>query len=234
MAQRPIFHSVLQKPFYETVNVDFQFYPGFSVSQKQKSIISLHEEYSKLYPDSNLLEISSKSQSSLGVSLSAFNLNIKTSKRSFSVECAFQGSKVFEKGGPYADLLDKSSREAKKDPRLRESGKLIAFKYFDIQYPLEPKDFFYNWIYINALNLNKELTEDVLKYDSFSDIEFNPEKSLNCQAKAVAIFVGLSKQNLCAKALESPDNFLEIVYGVGANQNQQFNQMEFKFNISDN
>ncbi len=132
--------------------------------------------------------------------------------RTFSVECAFQSSKVFEKGGPYTDLLDKSSREAKRDPRLRDSGKLIAFHCFNMEFPLEPKDYFYNWLYINALNLNKELANKIINYDSFSDIEFNPHKSINCQAKAAAIYVGLSKQDLLNEALESCENFLEIVY----------------------
>ena len=136
MANRPIFHTLNQAPFYEKINVNFQFYSGFSVSQKQKSIKSLHEQYNKLYSKGNVLEISSKSLSDLGVSLSAFNLNIKTSKRIFSVESAFQGSKVFEHGGPYIDLFDKNSKEAKKDPRLKESGKLVSFCYLGRKYPL--------------------------------------------------------------------------------------------------
>lgn len=69
----------------------------------------------KLHLD-KILEISSKSLTSLGVELSAFNLKIITKKlqKSFSVECAFQASKVFENGGPFIDLLDKTSIEAKK------------------------------------------------------------------------------------------------------------------------
>lgn len=227
MANRPIFHATTQAPYCNIINVDFRFYSGFSTSQKQKSINSLHEQYIRLNPNSNVLEISSKSPSAFGVSLSAFNLNIQTTKRIFSVECAFQSSKVFEKGGPYTDLLDKSSREAKKDPRLRDSGKLIAFHCFNMEFPLEPKDYFYNWLYINALNLNKELANEIINYDSFSDIEFNPQKSINCQAKAAAIYVGLSKQCLLNEALESRENFLKIVYGT--NSPEQYNQLEFNF-----
>lgn len=55
---------------------------------------------------------------------------IKTREsKSFSVETAFQGSKVFEKGGPYVDLLNGTSRDAKKDMRLKESGNLIEFLF---------------------------------------------------------------------------------------------------------
>ncbi|MFQ6930760.1 hypothetical protein DW944_09980 [Eubacterium ventriosum] len=214
MANRPVYHSITKAPYYEAIDVTFKFYSGFSVAQKQKSIQSLHKQYSMLYPDHAILEISSKSTSKLGVSLSAFNLNIKTKSSIFSVECAFQSSKVFENGGPYTDLLQKSSREAKRDPRLRESGKLISFQCFNMLFPLEPKDYFYNWLYVNTLNQNKDLAKEIVKYDSFSDIEFNPQKSINCQAKAAAIFVSLYKQNLLTKALESRAKFLEVVYGV--------------------
>ncbi len=149
----------------------------------------------------------------LGISLSAFNLNLTNESKTFSVECAFQGSKVFENGGPYTDLFDKTSREAKKDERLKTSGALIQFQYFNKNYPLEPKDLFYNWLYINALSQNKELAKQLLCYDSFSDIEFNPQKSINCQAKAAAAFVGLSTQHILSEALSSSENFLKLVYG---------------------
>ncbi len=216
MANRPVYHALSEAPFYEIRNVDFQFYPGFSTAQKQKCIDSLHEQYKKQNPDCRVLEISSKSLSPLGVSLSAFNLKLQACERTFSVECAFQGSKVFENGGPYIDLLDKSSREAKKDPRLQESGKLIAFHYLNMQFALEPKDYFYNWLYINALHRNKELADEMVNYDSFSDIEFNPQKSINCQAKAAAVYVGLRKRGLLHEALKSRESFLQIVYGTGS------------------
>ncbi len=213
MANRPIYHAIIKPPFYEAINIDFQFYSGFSLSQKQKCIKSLHEAYLNSYPDRKPLEISSKSTMNLGISLSAFNLTLTNNTKTFSVECAFQGSKVFENGGPYIDLFDKTSKEAKKDERLKTSGNLIRFQYQNNDYPLEPKDFFYNWLYINALSQNKELTQQLLCYDSFSDIEFNPQKSINCQAKAAAAFVGLSTQHLLSEALLSCENFLKIVYG---------------------
>lgn len=213
MAVRPIYQSQTDAPFFRVINVDFQFFSGFSTSQKQKSIESLHMQYNESYLGHTVLEISSKSKSEFGVALSAFHLIVKTPRQSCSVECAFQGSKVFEEGGPYVDLLDKTSREAKKDTRLRESGNLIAFQYFEQTFPLEPKDYFYNWLYSSALMQNQDLASKIIEYDSFSDIEFNPQKSINCQAKAAAVFVGLSRQHLLEEALLSPESFLKIVYG---------------------
>ena len=228
MAIRPIYHSLQHFPYCEVINTNFIYYSGFSVSQKQKSINSLHESYTKKFNQRKIIDISSKSTSALGVKLSAFNLMIPTKEYNFSVECAFQGSKVFEKGGPYTDLIFKTSREAKKDSRLKESGKLIAFKYFKTMYPLEPKDYFYNWLYINALHLNKELAKQILEYDSFSDIEFNPQKSINCQAKAASIYVGLSNAGEIDIALESHEQFLNIVYEISSSTYKQLDIFDLR------
>ena len=48
--------------------------------------------------------------------------------KEFSVENAFQAGKVFENGGPFLDLLTVTPREAKRDTRLKESGRLLKFK----------------------------------------------------------------------------------------------------------
>lgn len=213
MAIRPVYISKEEFPYYEKKDIEFRYYTGFSLKQKQKSFLSLHEAFLNENYDKKILEVSTKSNKKIGVMLSAFSLMICTDKREYSVECAFQGSKVFETGGPYVDLLNKTSREAKKDDRIRNSGKLIKFSYFGRDFALEPKDYFYNWLYINALSLVGDLKRDVMQYDSFTDIEFSPAKSINCQAKAVAIFVGLTKSLKINKALESKETFLQTVYG---------------------
>jgi hypothetical protein len=48
-------------------------------------------------------------------------------------------------------------------------------------------------------------------YDGFSDIEFNPEKSLNCQARSCAILVSLMKKNLLSKAAKDREQFISIL-----------------------
>ena len=124
MAKRPIFSPDPSKcPYVRVEDVDFQWYPGFAKSQLQKSIESLHEAAEKL-GIAPILEISGKSSSRLGVSLSAFNLKLITPNgSSISVECAYQGSKVFQNGGPFQDLyFVGSSRAAKTDMRLSTSG----------------------------------------------------------------------------------------------------------------
>ncbi|MEG7413234.1 hypothetical protein V6E00_00030 [Serratia marcescens] len=138
MAQRPVYIPTGEKSLYvKTELVDFTWFPGMSVSQKQKSIDSLHDAAIKSLPNvKKVLEISSKSRDSLGIALSAFNLSFTTLKqqRTLTIECAFQGSKVFQHGGPFTDMFDMSPREAKKDKRLLTSGRLKNFKFFGTEW----------------------------------------------------------------------------------------------------
>ena len=211
MAARPVFIPRHDTVGVEEKQIEFQWVPGMAASQKKKSIASLHEAARKIGYE-NILEVSSKSEDDLGVNLSAFNLPIKTRKygNEFTVETAFQGSKVFERGGPYKDLFGLDSRAAKKDLRLKESGNLIGFCFFGENFSLVPRTYFYDWVYINALVQNRSLAEAVKSYDCFSDIEFNPKKSINCQAHAVALYISLFKNKLVEKAIESPRSFLSI------------------------
>ncbi|RJS63082.1 DarT1-associated NADAR antitoxin family protein [Priestia filamentosa] len=222
MAERPLFISnENQEEYVQVKNIKFEWFPGFSVKQKQKSIESFHYNIKKTLPHLNVLEVSSKSDKELGVALSAFNLMINTKNdKMFSVETAFQASKVFEFGGPFLDLYEKTSREAKKDPRIKNSGKLLYFQYFSRRWELEPKTLFYDWLYINALFANKELAHQVIKFNAFTDIEFNPQKSINCQAKSVALYVSLYRLNLLEVALKSVENFTRVVLEENIKRNK--------------
>lgn len=214
MATRPVYVPVLNgaHPGVKVFQVDFHWFPGLSLSQKKKSIASLHESAETL-GIAPVLEVSSKSEEDLGVSLSAFNLMITTpgKNRVFSVESAFQGSKVFEKGGPYIDLLGKSSREAKKDIRLKESGDLVEFRFFNKRFPAIPRTFFYDWLYINTLLQKSDLVLAASQYKGFTDIEFNPKKSINCQAYALALAVSLHFHGFSGR-VSDPDEFLKVAY----------------------
>ena len=193
-------------------NFDFEWYPGFAITQKQKSITSLHTSITNDNEDLRVLEVSTKSKDKLGQNLSAFNLTVINEKKgtNFTVESAFQGSKVFENGGPYTDLFEKKSSEAKKDIRLKNSGKLIAFQFFKYRFPLEPKTLFYDWLYLNTLKSKIELISEVQYYNVFTDIEFNSKKSINCQAKSVALFVLLHSCGLQDLIVADLNVFIEI------------------------
>ena len=111
------------------------------------------------------------------------------------VECAYQAGKVFENGGPYQDLLHVSPREAKRDARLKSSGRLTGFYFDGVSYPAEPVDSFYDFLYVSALLENEELARVLLQYDAFTDIEFSPSSSINCQARAAARYVALARMH---------------------------------------
>ncbi|MBS8271053.1 hypothetical protein DYI26_20395 [Halomonas litopenaei] len=211
MASRPLFVPKSDEIGVSEKFIEFKWFPGMAASQKKKSIASLHDSARRLGYN-NLLEVSSKSDDLLGVQLSAFNLIITTKKSnySFSVESAFQASKVFEHGGPYKDLFFKDSLEAKRDVRLKESGDLVGFKFFGKDFPIIPRTFFYDWIYVNALVQNSDLCKGVAKYEGFSDIEFNPKKSINCQAHAVALFISIKNNGVLKQALSTPEDFLSL------------------------
>ncbi len=214
MAQRAVFIANEGGTQYVlTKMVEFKWLPGMSTSQKQKSVASLHETARNLLHDDRILEVSSKSPIHLGIALSAFNLSIttKTLRRTFSVESAYQASKVFQNGGPYTDLLNKPSKDAKKDPRLKSSGSLKCFSFGKIKWPLYPPTLFYDWLYINALSKHKNLTSEIVHYVAFTDIEFNPSKSVNCQAHSAALFVSLARRGLLDKALSSKQTFVKLV-----------------------
>ena len=213
MAVRPVFVVSLDNRYCVRENVEFEYFNGFSDAQKRRCINSLHQSYLKANHGKRILEISGKSEDDLGVRLSAFNLMIKSENgKLFFVESAFQAGKVFENGGPYVDLLEVHSGVAKKDDRLKNGGKIIAFEFDGKRFETEPKTYFYNWLYISALHLHKELTARLMEYDAFTDIVFNPQKSINCQAEAAAIYVSLAKQGLLEEALKDRDCFKKTVY----------------------
>jgi hypothetical protein len=214
MAKRPIFvPSPDIFPFVKQEVFDFEWHPGFAKVQAQKSIASLHESAAQkgITP---VLEISSKSNEHLGISLSAFNLMLKIEGKEIneiSVECAYQGSKVFEKGGAYTDLYSVSSRDAKTDERLKTSGNVTAFSLFGQNFPTQPITAFYDLLYIKALWQNRELAEKLLNFKGFSDIAFNPNKSINCQAHSAALFVSLHQNGKIKHVVEDEAYYINLI-----------------------
>ena len=183
MAKRPAFFIRQEKVVQDIFS--FEWFSGFAISQKQKSIESLHHAILKADADARPLEISTKSREAIGVNLSAFNLRLNN----YTLENIFQSAKVFTNGGPYPDLLKVPPKAAKRDERLHNSGNLIAFRYQNEEFPLIPKTVFYDFIYIAAVkdSLAADEIKEISSYNYFTDIEFNPAKSINTQARAAAM-----------------------------------------------
>lgn len=212
VAERPIFVPQSSGPiFVREISLEIPWASGFAPIQKKKNIASLHDAAAKR-GFAPLLEISTKSDAIVGRHLSAFHLKIKSKIGQIPLESAYQGSKVFERGGPYTDLFQVDARTAKGDVRLKESGRLVRFEFDDHRFPLFPPTVFYDWLYIKAIYPHREwLKERLIEHEEFAgftDIEFNPNKSVNCQAKSCALFVALVKRDLLNDAVTSPEAFV--------------------------
>lgn len=194
MATRPVFfdNHPGSCPATKEFQIEFDWYPGFSVAQKQRSIASLHSRIVSTTDLRNPLEISSKSATPLGVALSAFNLQLRflcDPPLNASVETVYQGSKIY--AGQHRSDNDRyflQPREARKRAREHEachdlSGWAIGNYYFNLDSGTD----FYDWLYLGALYQQLELLRKLLQYDCFTDIEFNPKKSLACQARSAAL-----------------------------------------------
>ena len=143
---------------------------GFAKAQKQKNIRAIHEAFTRIRPGEKVLEISSKSMQENGEDLSAFFLQkyVPSLDKKTPVEGVFQSAKTFEKGGPYKDLLYAAPREAKRDQRLKNSGKLVCFTFEGKEFPLEPTTVFYDYIYLNALLENESLAKTAAAFVALS------------------------------------------------------------------
>jgi hypothetical protein len=219
MAERPIFIPVESGPhFVREISLEIPWASGFAPVQKKKNIKALHDAAAK-HGFTPLLEISTKSDVVVGQHLSAFHLKVQSKTGPISLESAYQGSKVFERGGPYTELYEVDARTAKRDPRLQESGRLIRFEFDDHKFPLVPQTVFYDWLYLTAIYPHREWLKERLteqeKFAGFTDIEFNPRKSINCQARSCALFVAMVNRKLLENALQSPECFVEIMKGNG-------------------
>ena len=217
MATKMCFAVGSSKAFDEII-VEFEYIKGMAFSQKQKNVLSFHKSIQKKFPNSKLIEISTKSQSPLGVKLSAFNLKLD----GYPLECVFQSSKVFEGGIQYEQLLFEGPKEAKQYIKENVSLPVIGFRYNGEMFETFPFSMFYDYIYISALLQSDFNTKEIANYDIFTDIEFNEKKQINCQARACAIYAYMLRTGTVDFYMSSKDNFKKI-YDVSSGEQLTFN-----------
>ena len=212
MAERPVFVPAPDNPeLVREVFVSLRWNSGFAPMQKEKNIRALHEA-AAVVGIRNILEVSTKSENKRGQHLSAFYLRVMDQRLGeMPLESAFQGSKVFEHGGPFIDLYRVDARTAKRDARLKASGRLIAFEFANFRWPLEPKTAFYDFLYARCVYPHRDWAVKLFDYGGFTDIEFNPFKSINCQARSIALFLSLLKRGDLDEAASSPAAFLNVL-----------------------
>jgi hypothetical protein len=181
---------------------EFKWEPGMSISQRRKSCVNLHQVLYEKF-NSLPLDISSASTTELGVKLSAFNLFWKGK----TVECWYQGSKVYEGIGPMHKLYDVSSLEAKKSMKIMADKKLIGFNLQGVEYPLSPKTVFYDWIYLQGMVETFGINLDLNDFEYFTDIQAVIDIDA-CQARAVCEYKLLQKQGFLDK-IEDFESFIK-------------------------
>ncbi len=217
MAEKSVFVSRTEYPFFEEIHVNIDWFGGFALSQKRKCQIGLHQNFLRAYPEERVLEISSSSLFSLGSRLSAMNLRKRTRKGLTTVESAFQSSRIYSDGvrtvGPFEEYLFLPGRKCKKLVKEKSLGMHSYMYEFDGMTFFAPEwhiSQFYDFLYLNALlePENEEVKGQLLKedYTAFTDLA---TRSLNCQARSAAIFVGLTKAGLVSE-VKDYDSYLKL------------------------
>ena len=80
-----------------------------------------------------------------------------------------------------------------------------------IDWDIFPETAFYDWLYINAILQHKEYIQSILTYQAFTDIEFNPQKSISCQANSAALFVSLFNRHVVNYDFIDKQKFLSVI-----------------------
>lgn len=211
MATRPIFVPKSgYGPLIEEVPIEIQWHGGFATSQKQKNIAALHEKAASI-GISPVLEISTKSQLEVGRRLSAFSLKLEVHGAMKSLESVYQSGKVFQFSGQHETLMDLDPFAAKKEVRRLGEGPVVGFRFLGVDYDTEPKNAFYDWLYIKAIAPHEEWIRRNLSFAAYSDIEFNPSRSINCQGRAVAEFQALSLRGITMDCVHDFQRFQKLL-----------------------
>ena len=79
--------------------------------------------------------------------------------------------------------------------------------------------------------VHNELAKELIHYQAFTDIEFNPKKSKNCQAKACALFVALHKKGMLSRAISDKEFFKKIMMNIDKNDTSGVVNMQFSLGI---
>lgn len=194
----------------------FDFFGGFSLAQKQRTIDAFHEA---IYNDGidSVLEISRKSKDPIGNALSAFNLMLTINGQTRPIECIYQSSKVFNNNIQFKEALELQPLQAKKLIQEKVENQnliLTGFNCFGVDFPLSPTTIFYDYIYVLALSQNHAVSSKVVENYCFTDVEFNHKKQFASQARSCAIFKYLHDCNLIKSSIEDFNKFKDVYLNV--------------------
>jgi hypothetical protein len=61
-----------------------------------------------------------------------------------------------------------------------------------------------------ALSQNTNITDKLVEYNAFTDIEFNPKKSFNCQAYSAALYISAIRADLNISDINTYEKFKQV------------------------
>lgn len=183
--------------------------------EKRANVAALHEEAARL-GIAPVLDISTKSLCPLGRRLSPFNLRCSLDLEGQQIQTSFEslwnGSKIFENGGPFPALYALPPWESLKDPRnsSRVNGRILGVRVEGETYPQRAG---YDFLYIStaASEMTEADWEELSTFQGFTEITLNPAHSRTCQANSAALMAELKRRGLLGDALESFARFQECV-----------------------
>jgi hypothetical protein len=215
-AIRPIFIPTPESSkLVKGLDLQFEWFLGMARTQKQKSITAFHQKAEEVGYQ-KVLEISTYSLQPLGRQMSAFKLICNLGYDSGIVEELYQKGKVLS--------VDESTSISSEELKGKRP---ISFVFEGYQWPLNPQTCFYDWLYLNALNQNIELSKQIFEFSAFTDIAYNPKKSLSTQARSAALYVALKKLEK-TEHISNPQNFLNLL-----NSYDYMRASENLFNLAD-
>lgn len=212
MATRTICFPISGYPYCREQPVTFTWIKG----SKRQNIRAVHDAVHITDPDVSILEISSASVQPEGEAVSSLRLllHLDSVAQDVPISTVFEAAKVFEHGGPFADLLTCEPPKVHKDTRLRTSGELLRYSLEGNEYPTEPyMDSFFEWLYCRALKQFPEKAAKLSRYNAFSDIAAaaDSKKYYGDSSRAAAIYVGLAAAGKLS-CIDSYELFIDEVY----------------------
>ena len=212
MATRTICFPISGYPYCKEQPVTFTWING----SKRQNIRAVHDAVHTTDPDVSILEISSASVQPEGEAVSSLRLLLRLDSvaQDVPISTVFEAAKVFEHGGPFADLLTCAPSKVHKDTRLRTNGKLLRYSLEGNEYPAEPyPDSFFEWLYCRALKQFPEKAAQLSRYNAFSDIAAaaDSKKYYGDSSRAAAIYVGLAAAGKLP-CIDSYESFVAEVY----------------------
>ena len=212
MATRTICFPISGYPYCKEQPVTFTWIKG----SKRQNIRAVHDAVHTTDPDVSILEVSSASVQPEGEAVSSLRLllHLDSVAQDVPISTVFEATKVFEHGGPFADLLTCEPPKVHKDTRLRTNGELLRYSLEGNEYPVEPyPDSFFEWLYCRALKQFPEKAAQLSRYNAFSDIAAaaDSKKYYGDSSRAAAIYVGLAAAGKLS-CIDSYESFIAEVY----------------------